>query len=201
MAVHKIGFAPTSGVTLKRAFLSRVGIVALLTIASIAVHEFGHFVVYRLAGYPVHITLQSVHAVGYVDPNLDRWAKVAGPALSLVAAAICLVVARRRPSFAWTTASFTNASLRLFPLAMDVSRAFQGAPAFSDEGEVALALTSAISGRLVFLAIPITVFLLLTALAAREYHFQRRGLLKSFGIYLFSLSIGVGVVIIDELLR
>jgi hypothetical protein len=186
---------------LKRAFLSRVGIVALLTIASIAIHEFGHFVVYRLAGYPVHITLQSVHAVGYVDPNLDRWAKVAGPALSLVAAAICLVVARRRPSFAWTTASFTNASLRLFPLAMDVSRAFKGAPAFSDEGEVALALTSAISGRLVLLAIPITVFLLLTALAAREYHFQRRGLLKSVGIYLFSLSIGVGVVIIDELLR
>lgn len=186
---------------MSRAFPLRAGTVALLSLASIVVHEFGHYVVYRLAGYPVHITLQSVHAVGYVDANLDHWAKVAGPALSIVAAAICLVVARRRQSFAWTTASFTNASLRLFPLAMDVSRAFKRAPAFSDEGEVALALTSATSGRLVLLALPITVCLLLTALAAREYHFQRRGLLKSSGIYLFSLSIGVGVVIIDELLR
>lgn len=182
-------------------FARSVGTVALLTIASIAVHEFGHFLVYHLAGYPVHITLQSVHPVGYVDANLDHWAKLAGPALSLVAAAICLVVARRRPSFAWKTASFTNASLRLFPLAMDVLRAVKRAPAFSDEGEVALALTSATSGRLALLALPMAICLLLTALAAREYHFQRRGLLKSSGIYLLSLSVGVGVVIIDELLR
>jgi hypothetical protein len=43
--------------------------------------------------------------------------------------------------FGWTTASFTNASIRLFPCAMDFVRAVRGRPLFSDEGDVALALT------------------------------------------------------------
>jgi hypothetical protein len=179
----------------------RAAVVALLTVASIVVHEFGHFLVYSLAGYRVVITLQSVRPFGSVDPTLDHWAKLAGPALSLAAAGLCLAVAHRRQSFAWATASFTNASLRLFPLAMDVGRAIKGGPAFSDEGDVTLALTSASSGRLGLLALPIGLSLLLTVLASREYHFKGQAALKAVAIYLLSLAVGVGVVIVDELLK
>jgi hypothetical protein len=179
----------------------RAAVVAVLTLASVAIHEFGHYVVYALAGYPVVVTLQSVRPVAAVAGTLDHLAKLAGPAFSFLAAAVCLVVAHRRQSFAWATAALTNASLRLFPLAMDVLRAIKRAPAFSDEGEVALALTAASSRRLSLLALPIALSILLTALAAREYRFERRGALKAGAIYLLSLAVGIGVVVVDELVR
>jgi hypothetical protein len=181
--------------------IRRAAVVVVLTLASIAVHESGHYVVYALAGCPVVVTLQSVHPVGPVADTLDHWAKLAGPAFSFLAAAVCLAVAHRRRSFAWATAALTNASLRLFPLAMDVLRAIKRAPAFSDEGEVALALTAASSRRLWLLAVPIALSILLTGLAAREYHFERRGGLKVGAIYLLSLAVGIGVVVVDELVR
>ena len=184
-----------------RDLASRAAIVALLTIAAIVVHESGHFIGYRLAGYPVHVTLQSVHPVGAVNPSLDLWAKAAGPAVSLVAAVACLAVAQRRRSFTWATASFTNASLRLFPLLMDLLRAVKGAPAFSDEGEVARAVVSSNIPRATMLALLIGISLLVTTAAARQYHFARRPVLKSLCIYVVSLAVGIAVVIVDELLK
>jgi hypothetical protein len=157
--------------------------------------------VYRAAGCPVAITLQSVRPVVPVDPALDRWAKAAGPALSLVAGTVCLLLARRRPSFAWASAALTNSSLRLFPLVMDVVRAAKGAQPFSDEGEVVRALASGATGRLSLLAAPVTLSVLLTVLSAKEYPFRSHRLLKASGIYLVSLAVGIGVVILDELLR
>ena len=50
----------------------RVGIIILLTLLSIVLHEFGHFIVYRLAGVPVHVTLQSMRPTGTVNPSLDH---------------------------------------------------------------------------------------------------------------------------------
>jgi hypothetical protein len=120
--------------------------------------------------------------------------------VSLVAAAGCLLAARRRPGFAWATAAFTNASLRLFPLAMDVARALRLAPPFSDEGVVARAVSATVAGRLGLLALPIVASLLLTVLAARAYRFGARAGLKALAVYLLSLLVGIGVVIVDELL-
>jgi hypothetical protein len=54
-----------------RTTAQRVGIVVLLTLASIAFHEFGHFVVYRLEDCPVRITLQSVRPIGNVSALWD----------------------------------------------------------------------------------------------------------------------------------
>jgi hypothetical protein len=184
-----------------RQIVQRAIVVAFLAVVAIAVHESGHFIVYRLAGYSVHVTLQSVHPVGDVDAGLDRWAKLAGPVISLAAAVFCLVMARRRPSFAWATAAFTNATIRLFPLAMDVSRAVTGRGAFSDEGEVILAITAVRSARLFLLGIPIAAFLLAAVLAAREYHFRRAAALKIAVIYVWTLAIGIGIILIDELAK
>lgn len=77
----------------------RVGMVVLLTLASIALHETGHFLVYKIGGYPVRITLQSVRPIGQVNPELDHVALAAGPGFSAIVAVICLLIARNRPSF------------------------------------------------------------------------------------------------------
>jgi hypothetical protein len=181
--------------------LRRASVVVLLTLVSIALHEFGHFLVYRLGGCPVAVTLQSVRPAAPVGASLDGWAKAAGPALSLLAGSVCLLLARRRPSFTWATASLTNSSLRLFPLVMDVVRAAKGAAPFSDEGDVARALAATAVGRLSVLAVPMAVSVLLTVLAAREYDFRSHRVLKATGIYLLSLVVGISVVILDELMR
>ena len=54
----------------------RIGIIIVLTLFSIALHEFGHFIVYSLAGVPVHVSLQSVRPTGNVDASLDRIARI-----------------------------------------------------------------------------------------------------------------------------
>jgi len=86
------------------------------------------------------MSLQRVTPIGDIPTWIDHWAKFAGPAVSLVAGATLLLVARSRHNFAWITASFTNASIRLFPCLMDLLHAIKGGRPFSDEGEVALAL-------------------------------------------------------------
>jgi Zn-dependent protease len=43
--------------------MQRLAIVVFLSLASIVFHEFGHFVVYKSAGVPVPVTLQSVRPV------------------------------------------------------------------------------------------------------------------------------------------
>lgn len=182
--------------------LRHIAVIALLTVAAIAVHESGHFLVYKLAGCPVVVTLQSVRPVTPAAPAVDRWAKAAGPLASLGVAALLLWVSTLRHSFAWVTASFTNATLRLFPLAMDLARAVRARPPFSDEGEVALALLGpAAGGRIAFLSGVAAVSLLLAVLAAREYRFEGRAVLKTLGVYLASLAVGIAVVIVDELTR
>jgi hypothetical protein len=178
-----------------------LGIVVLLTLASIAVHECGHYLVYKIARYPVRITLQSVRPIGYVNPRLDYLALAAGPAFSLIAAVLCLLIASRRPNFVWVTAAFTNATLRLFPLTMDVLRAIAHAKPFSDEGNVAIAMTTLATGRATLVLGVMAIFVYLSVRAARHYDFEKHHVAKSVGIYLLSLSIGIAVVVVDELLK
>jgi hypothetical protein len=179
----------------------RLGVVVLLTLASIALHESGHFFVYKIGGYPVRITLQSVRPIGDVNPQLDHVAVAAGPAFSLVAAIVCLLIARRRLSFVWVTAAFTNATLRLFPLAMDAFRAIRNAKPFSDEGVVVMAITMNRRGRATLVLGMMAIFVSLGVMAARHYGFQKHLVGKSVAIYLLSLSVGITVVIVDELLN
>jgi hypothetical protein len=77
----------------------------------------------------------------------------------------------------------------------------RGAPPFSDEGDVALALTNSPAGRAGLISLAIALCMVLTVLAARQYRFVKRPVLKSLAIYLLSLTVGIGVVIIDELLN
>jgi len=42
--------------------------------------------------------------------------------------------------------------------------------------------------------------LVLTAFSAREYHFKKNRFIKSLLINVLSLGVGIGVVILDELL-
>jgi hypothetical protein len=183
-----------------RQVFGRAGLLALLTFVAIVLHECGHYTVYRLAAIPVRITLQSVHALGPVGPSLDHWALLAGPALSVAAAVGSLAAARRYPGFGWASAAFTNASLRLFPLGMDVGRAIRGGRAFSDEGVVAAVWATSPTGRCALLTVPLALCLVLTVQAGRAYRFGRYAALRVLGIYVLTVAIGIGVIILDELL-
>lgn len=179
----------------------RLGIVALLSLVSIPLHEFGHYTVYRLAGIPVHITLQSVRPVAPVSGPIGVLGSAAGPAFSLIAALISLVVAQYHPGFFWATAAFTNATLRLFPCSLDLLRAVQKDTPFSDEGDIALAVThSPITRVLVILGV-LVVAAVLAVLAARQYSFPKYKALKVIGIYLLSLAVGICVVLVDGMLH
>ena len=179
----------------------RIGIIIVLTLFSIALHEFGHFIVYSLAGVPVHVSLQSVRPTGNVDASLDHWAIFAGPGVSWLAAIMFLAIAAKNPGFAWATAAFTNASIRLFPCVMDFVRAVRRRPPFSDEGDVALALTKSSPGRASLILLAIAVSVVLTVLAARQYRFVEKPVLKSAAVYFLSLTVGIAVVIVDELVN
>jgi hypothetical protein len=179
----------------------RTGLVVLLTIVAIGFHEFGHYIVYRLGGCPVRITLQSVRPIGKVSAPLNDLALAAGPAFSLIAAAVGLVLAWRRPSFLWVTAAFTNATLRLFPLIMDVLRVFEKAAPFSDEGNLAITITTSPAGRVILLLGAFAIFLSLTLVVARLYGFVKHATAKVAGVYFLSLATGIAVVLIDELLH
>ena len=182
--------------------LQRAGIIALLTLVAIAIHESGHFIVYKLGGYPVRISLQSVRPMGSVDPRWNTVALAAGPAMSVVAALVFLYLARRHQyGFAWVTAAFTNASLRTFPCAMDLVRALKSAHPFSDEGDVILAFTTATAPRTISVAILLVAYVSLTIVVGRRYDFTKYRGLKAAGVYLLSLAVGIAVVIVDELLH
>jgi len=124
-----------------------------------------------------------------------------GPAFSLIVGVMCLLIARRRPTFFWVTAAFTNATLRLFPLVFDVSRATQKAERFSDEGNIVLAFTANSTGRAIVLLAIFAIFLSLTVLVARRYDFPRYRTAKVIGIYLLSLAVGISLVLVDEMLK
>ena len=67
-------------------------------------------------------------------------------------------MAWHRSSFFWVTAAFTNATLRLFPLVMDIIQAIAKATPFSDEGDVVLAMTTNPAARAVLLLGILAVF-------------------------------------------
>jgi hypothetical protein len=181
-------------------FVRRLGIVVALTFVAIELHELGHFAMYHMLGYSARMSLQRTIPALDVPPHVDLIAKLAGPLASLLAAALLTVVARRVSSFAWSTAAFTNATLRLLPLAMDVQRSLRGKPAFSDEGEVARALSASVAGQLGVLALFVVVSVVLSVLAARTYRFARHRTAKIAGIFLTTMVVGICVVIADELL-
>lgn len=179
----------------------RVCIIVLLSLASVFLHELGHYTVYRVADIPVHITLQSVRPIKPVTGPVAVLGLGAGPVFSLAAALTCLLVGRHNPGFFWTTAAFTNATLRLFPCTLDLLHVIQGAMPFSDEGEFALALTHSPLARSFVILCFFAVAVILTVLAVRQYAFQDYRTLKALGIYLLSLGVGIGVLIADELLH
>jgi hypothetical protein len=182
-------------------FVRRIGIIVFLSLVSIFLHEFGHFTVYKFTGIPVHITLQSVRPITPLNGPVAVLGLAAGPAFSLIAALICLLIGRHNPGFFWPTAAFTNATLRLFPCTMDLLRAFKGAIPFSDEGDIAAALTHSLFARSIVIFGFFAAAAFLAVLAARQYRFAKFGTLKVLGIYLLSLGAGIGVLIADNLLH
>lgn len=180
---------------------SRVVVVVLLSLASIVVHEFGHYIVYKFARIPVKVSLQSVRPAGPASPQVDRIAKAGGPALSIFAALVCLLLARRGVSFSWITAAFTNASLRLFPCAMDILHAIKGSHPFSDEGDIAVSLATGQLGRILLVTLPFALYFGLTITVGRRFEFAQRRLINVIGIYLLSLAVGIAIVLIDEALH
>jgi hypothetical protein len=183
-----------------RSFLGRVGVVALLAWLSIEIHELGHFAVYGLAGHPARMSFQCVSPVPPVADSLLHLGLLGGPAASLVAAILLLLVARRHRRFAWVTASFTNASLRVLPCVLDLVRALTGGRPFSDEGELALALTGSQIGRVTVMVLVLGMWLGLATVVAREYDFPKRKLVKVAAIYGLSVVVGIAAVIADEVL-
>jgi hypothetical protein len=181
--------------------LQRAGIVILATLGAIVIHEFGHFAVYRAAGIPVRISLQSVSPIQPVRGALGHWAMLAGPALSWITAVVFLVIAGKRSGFGWAAMAFTNASLRLFPCSMDLARALGNGPSFSDEGDVAMALTRSTGGRVSVILVAMALSLTLMTLASRRLPFTGKRVWKSAGVYFLSLAVGIAVVIVDELTR
>ena len=180
--------------------LKRAGIVVGMSIVAIELHEMGHLLAYRLMGYSATMSLQRVMPVPDVPTGVDQIAKLAGPVASFIAAAVFYVWARQRSNFALTTAAFTNATLRLFPLIMDIRRAIDLSTPFSDEGEVALALAHSAGGRIAVLLVFVALSLVLALAAARAFPFPRYRVFKVLGVYAVSLCIGISVLLTDELM-
>ena len=182
-------------------FARRLGIIVFLSLTSIPVHELGHYIVYKFAHVPVHITFQSVRPIMPISGPIATLGLAGGPAFSLIAAIACLLIATRRAGFFWITAAFTNATLRLFPCSMDLLHALQRKVPFSDEGEIAMALTQSPFVRFFVVLCFFAAAATLTVLAVRRYQFHKYRSLKAFGIYLLSLGTGICVLIVDELLH
>jgi hypothetical protein len=178
----------------------KLGLVVLITAATIEVHELGHFLVFRLAGVPARLGFQRVDPLVPVPEWLRLTARASGPVVTLVLACVLVTVASRRRHFGWATAAFTNATLRLFPLVMDFFRAVHGKQPFSDEGELIRAVSGAPSTRTLLVGGVLGVFLGLTMLAARTFPFEKHRWLKVAGVYLLSLAVGICAVLIDEAL-
>jgi hypothetical protein len=192
---------PPDETPVRGAAAGRVAMVVALSCCAIELHELAHLAAYAAFGIPARLGFQRVDPLVPVHGPVRAVALLAGPAASLAAAAILLAVARRRGGFGWATAAFTNASLRLFPLAMDLSRALRGAPPFSDEAEAALALSAGRGARVAMVPAWLVACALLTVAAGRAYRFGSRPVLKCAAIYLLSLAVGILAVVIDDLRR
>ncbi len=181
-------------------FVRRATLVTVLSAAAIELHELGHRAVFWLSGTPARMGFQRVDPTVPVSESLRLWGKAGGPLVTLALAIVLLAIAQRRPSFAWATAAFTQASLRLFPLTFDLERAVGGARPFSDEGEIVLALTRVPAERFTILLAVWLGFGTLSFLAARTFPFRRQRWLGVTAVYLGSLAIGVGAAVADDLL-
>lgn len=182
-------------------FLRRAGLVLLLSAAAIELHELGHRCVFWLTGTPARMGFQRVDPTVPVSEAVRLWGKAGGPLLTLLLAVVLLAVARRRPSFGWSTAAFTQASLRLLPLTFDLLRAIRGAHPFSDEGDLALAVSSRPSVRTALVLAAWLLFAGLSFLAARTFPVARsRWWPVALVVYLGSLLVGIAAVTGDELL-
>ncbi len=172
----------------------------LLSAAAIELHELGHRVVFWLAGTPARMGFQRVDPIVPVSEALRLWGKAGGPLVSLLLAVLLLQVAKRRASFAWSTAAFTQASLRLLPLTLDLLRAVRARTPFSDEGELVLALSSSPPVRTALVLAVWLLFAWLTLLAARTFPVPRRRWLVVLAVYLGSLAVGIAAVVADDVL-
>lgn len=199
-SLFRIFLCYNQGNELNASLSRRFGMIVFLSLGSISLHELGHYIVYWFANIPVHITLQSVRPITPISGPVVVLGLAAGPACSLVAALACLVIVQHHPGFFWPTAAFTNATIRLFPCTMDLLRAFSGGAPFSDEGDVAVALTHSLIARCLLILCVLAAAASLTVLAARQYRFQKQSVLKVLGIYLLSLGVGIGVLLVDGLL-
>ena len=178
----------------------RAGTVAILSAAAIELHELGHRAVFLVTGTPARMGFQRVDPMVPVSVSTWLWGKAGGPLVTLALSVVLVSIARRRGSFAWATAAFTQASLRLFPLTLDLVRAFRGAPPFSDEGELIRALTGAVPARVVLVLAAWLVFGTLSFLAARTFPFRRLRWPGVAAVYVGSLAVGIGAAVADELL-
>jgi len=190
-----VGGRPRSVTTVRRA-----GLVVLFAAFAIEVHELGHRAVFFLTGTPARMGFQRVDPTVPVSEALWLWGKAGGPVVTLVLSVAFVAVARRRRTFGWATAAFTQASLRLFPLTFDLRRALRGAAPFSDEGELARALSGAVPIRVALVLGAFGIFGTLSWLAAGTFPFRRRRWLGVAAVYLGSLAVGIGAALADELL-
>lgn len=178
----------------------RAGVVILLSAVAIELHELGHRAVFFLTGTPARMGFQRVDPTVPVSQALWLWGKAGGPLVTLVLSVAFVAVARRRGTFAWATAAFTQASLRVLPLTLDLARAVRGATPFSDEGELVRAVSAAVPVRVALVLVAWAVFGTLSVLAARTFPFGRRRWLGVVAVYLLSLAVGIGAVVADDLL-
>jgi hypothetical protein len=178
----------------------RAGIAILLAAVAIEVHELGHRAVFLLTGTPARMGFQRVDPTVPVSQALWLWGKAGGPLVTLVLSVAFVAVARRRGTFASATAAFTQATLRLLPLTFDLVRAVRGAAPFSDEGELARAVSGNVPVRVALVLVAWGVFGTLSFLAARTFPFRRRHWLGVAAVYLLSLAVGIGAALADDLL-
>jgi hypothetical protein len=170
---------------MKRALLVLVcGFIAL------EIHEISHAIVYWSGGYPAWISFQRLHHDFEVPQWFDRVAKAAGPIGTWLAAAIFYMVARKRESFFWRTMAFSNITLRIFPTGLAIARTVaESETGFSDEGDLAFALTSGIPGRLTFLVPVLLVSMVGTWWVGKSYRFKGWRNLWLIAIYALSFSV------------
>jgi len=199
--VESVGVTfPADQAPLLKTAATRAGIILLLAWLGLELHEFGHLLVYWINDHRAWISFQRLHPIGDVPERVKLWAKPAGPIISLLAGALLLLVARRRRGFAWITASFVNSAFRIFPCLIAIVRVLTGASnGFSDEGDIAFAITDNVVGRIGVILVVLIPAIWLTVLAAKEYRFTRRPILKSVAVYAVSFSVGLIAFRLDAL--
>lgn len=192
--------SPSDQAPLLKTAAARAGVVLLLAWLGLELHESGHLLVYWINGYRAWISFQRLHPIGDVPDSIQLWAKPAGPMINLLTGAVLLFIARRRQGFAWTTASFVNSAFRIFPCLIGIVRVLTGASnGFSDEGDIAFAITDKAAGRIGVILVVLIPAIWLTVLAAKEYRFTRRPILKSVAVYAVSFSVGLIAFRLDAL--